>query len=217
MGMLPPTWEAGRSWLCPRGRALKAPRGARACSRPLREWVITEAGTEARSFDPGPRSIRECHANESWRDTGWRIALNFHARTWVGFVIHKDDFFLIWLVSGWPFKKKKNQQKSTKPSSWQLPLLPSPEVWHRWKALWIVRGTTTTTAKNQPPPPKPHKQQQPQQNKKNLLSLPLLTSLGKWWLGMAQLTCRVSAHAFPTQSPVKMPVRKIHTENVSRC
>lgn len=32
----------------------------------------SEAGAEARSFDPGPRSIRECHANESWRDTGWR-------------------------------------------------------------------------------------------------------------------------------------------------
>ena len=36
-GVLLPTWEAGRSGLCPRGRALKAPRGAWEGSRPLGE------------------------------------------------------------------------------------------------------------------------------------------------------------------------------------
>lgn len=53
----------------------------------------SEAGAEARSFDPGPRSIRECHANESWRDTGWRKCKTAtRGRVWAGFVIPKDDF-----------------------------------------------------------------------------------------------------------------------------
>lgn len=61
----------------------------------------SEAGTEARSFDPGPRSIRECHANESWRDTGWRKRETSTRGLECDLSFIKMIF--IWLGSGWPF------------------------------------------------------------------------------------------------------------------
>ena len=41
--------------------------------------------------------------------------------------------------------------------------------------------------------------------------------LARWAKAFMGLTCRVSARAFPTQSPGKTPVRKIHMENASQC